>query len=513
MATAMPGSRRTLRGNPIATLVAVCFGLFMVGLDATVVSIANPAIAADLGTTFTQLQWITNAYLLALAVFLILGGKLGDRFGRRRMYLIGVVAFALSSVAIGLVGTATGVIVFRAVQGLSAALLMPQTLALLRATFPKEKFGVAVGVWGGASSVAIAAGPIVAGVLVASLGWESVFFVNAPIAVIGLVFGGLVLAESTAPHRGRFDVPGVVLLALGLFGIVLAVVQSESWGWTSPLTLGVLLAGVVLLVVFVLVELRVTDPLLPMSLFRSSSLSIGGLAVGANFFAMLGVTFFLSLYMLNLRGVTGLQAGLMQLPLSGVSIIASPIGAALVGKLGIRRTLSIGLLMVGVALFLLTGTTQDSPYIGMAIPFVVFALGAGFTMTAGAEAVVGGAPVQLAGVAGGFQATALQLGGALGTSVLSAVVSAGVLSGTAGLGLATAARQGLVQGIVPEGLGAAASAAARDAFLGGLHTAFVVAGVVAVVVAVLAAVFVRTRTTHAPAEVLEETVEASAGHA
>jgi len=169
--------------------------------------------------------------------------------------------------------------------------------------------------------------------------------------------------------------------------------------------------------------------------------------------------------------------------------------------------------MVGVALFLLTGTTQDSPYIGMAIPFVVFALGAGFTMTAGAEAVVGGAPVQLAGVAGGFQATALQLGGALGTSVLSAVVSAGVLSGTAGLGLATAARQGLVQGIVPEGLGAAASAAARDAFLGGLHTAFVVAGVVAVVVAVLAAVFVRTRTAHAPAEVLEETVEASAGHA
>ncbi|WIB35660.1 MFS transporter [Curtobacterium sp. MCJR17_043] len=234
MGTAMPGSRRTLRGNPIATLVAVCFGLFMVGLDATVVSIANPAIAADLGTTFTQLQWITNAYLLALAVFLILGGKLGDRFGRRRMYLIGVVAFALASVAIGLVGTATGVIVFRAVQGLSAALLMPQTLALLRATFPKERFGVAVGVWGGASSVAIAAGPIVAGVLVAALGWESVFFVNAPIALIGLVFGGLVLRESTAPHRGRFDVAGVVLLALGLFGIVLAVVQPESWGWGEP---------------------------------------------------------------------------------------------------------------------------------------------------------------------------------------------------------------------------------------------------------------------------------------
>lgn len=514
LSTAMPETRRgRLRGNPVATLVAVCFGLFMVGLDATVVSIANPAIAADLGTSFTELQWITNAYLLALAVFLILGGKLGDRFGRRRMYLIGVVAFALSSVAIGLVGTASGVITFRAVQGLSAALLMPQTLALLRATFPREKFGVAVGVWGGASSVAIAAGPIVAGILVASAGWESVFFVNAPIAVIGLVIGGLVLRESTAPHRGRFDVAGVVLLATGLFGIVLAVVQSESWGWGNPLTLGVLAAGVVLLVVFVVVELRVTDPLLPMSLFRSSSLSIGGLGVGANFFAMLGVTFFLSLYMLNLRGVTGVEAGLMQLPLSGVSIIASPIGAALVSRFGVRRTLTLGLLLVGIALLALTTTTQDSPYIGMAIPFVVFALGSGFTMTAGAEAVVGGAPVQLAGVAGGFQATSLQLGGALGTSVLSAVVSAGVLSGTAGLGLDVAARQGLAQGIVPSGLGAAASATARDAFLGGMHTAFVVAAVVAIVVGVLAAVFVRDRSHHAPAAVAEETAEALAGHA
>ncbi|GAA3341580.1 MFS transporter [Curtobacterium pusillum] len=491
MGTAMPGTRRPLRGHPTATLIAVCFGLFMVGLDATVVSIANPAIAADLGTTFSQLQWVTNAYLLALAVFLILGGKLGDRFGRRRMYLIGIVAFAVTSVAIGLVGTASGVVVFRALQGLSAALLMPQTLALLRATFPKERFALAVGVWGGASSVAIAAGPIVAGILIARLGWESVFFVNAPIAVIGVVLGALVLQESTAPHRGRFDVIGVVLLALGLFGIVLAVVQSESWGWTSPLTLGVLLGGLVLLVVFIVVELRVTAPLLPMSLFRSSSVSIGGLAVGANFFAMLGVTFFLSLYMLNLRGATGLEAGLMQLPLSGVSIVASPIGAALVRRWGVRRILTVGLLMIGAALFALTGTTQDSPYIGMAIPFVVFALGAGFTMTAGAEAVVGGAPVHLAGVAGGFQATSLQLGGALGTSVLSAVVSAGVLSGTAGLGLDTAARQGLAQGIVPSHLGAAGARVARDAFLGGLHTSFIVAGVVAVVVALLAALLVR----------------------
>ncbi|MCU1446457.1 MAG: transporter [Cryobacterium sp.] len=152
-----------MRGNAGLSLAAVCFGLFMVGLDGTVVSVANPAISDSLGTSFTELQWITNSYLLALAVFLILGSKLGDRFGRKKMYLIGVTAFAITSVAIGLVGTTEGVIAFRALQGLSAALLMPQTLALLRATFPREKFGMAIGIWGGASSVAIAAGPIVGG--------------------------------------------------------------------------------------------------------------------------------------------------------------------------------------------------------------------------------------------------------------------------------------------------------------------------------------------------------------
>lgn len=307
-------TRRPLRGNPALTLAAVCFGLFMVGLDGTVVSIANPAIAQSLGTNFAELQWITNSYLLGLAVFLILGGKLGDRFGRRRMYLIGVAAFAITSVAIGLVGTTEGVIAFRALQGLSAALLMPQTLALLRATFPPEKFGVAIGIWGGVSSVAIAAGPILGGLLVGTLGWESVFFINAPIAVIGLVVGAVVLKESTAPGKARFDVVGIVLLALGLLAIVLAVVQSEGWGWTSPWTLGILALGLLLVLAFVLVENRVGAPLLPMTLFRNPTITVGALAVAANFFALFGVTFFLSLFLLNLRGEEGLAAGVMLLP-------------------------------------------------------------------------------------------------------------------------------------------------------------------------------------------------------
>jgi len=502
--------RRSVRGNPGLSLAAVCFGLFMVGLDGTVVSVANPAISASLGTSFTELQWITNAYLLALAVFLILGGKLGDRFGRKKMYLIGVAAFAITSVAIGVVGTTEGVIAFRALQGLSAALLMPQTLALLRATFPREKFGMAIGIWGGASSVAIAAGPIVGGILVGTLGWESVFFINAPIALVGLILGGIVLRESSAAGRARFDLLGVVLLAVGLFGIVLAVVQSESWGWTSPATLGVLASGLVVIVLFIVTENRVASPLLPLSLFRNPTISVGALAVATNFFALFGVTFFLALYLLNFRGESGLAAGLMLLPLSGVSIIASPLGAGMVSKFGIRITMSTGLLLVGAALFALTPLDIDTPYLAMAVPFVVLALGVGLVMTSGAEAIVGSAPVQLAGVAGGLQATALQLGGALGTAVLASVVSAGT---SARLGATQfAGSEAVAQGILPDGLDAATRTLAEQAFAGGLQNAFVVAGCIAVVIAIAAAVFVRNpRPVHTIEEILIETESGASG--
>ncbi|MDN3312108.1 MFS transporter [Microbacterium oryzae] len=502
-----------LRGNPTATLVSVAFGLFMVGLDATVVSIANPAIAADLGTSFAELQWITNVYLLGLAAFLILGGKIGDRFGRRRTYVFGVAAFALTSVAIGLVGSTTGVIVFRALQGASAAMLMPQTLALLRSTFPRERFGMAVGVWGGVSSVAIAAGPIVGGALVATLGWESIFYINAPIALIGVIFSALALKESTAERQqGRFDILGVILLATGLASLIVAIVQAEVWGWSSGLTIGAFVLGIVLLGLFVLTEWRTRNPLLPLTLFGSRGFSIGGLAIGTNFFTLLGVTFFLTLYLMNLRGIEGLTAGLMLLPLSGVSIIASPIAAVVVHKITAKWTMITGLLLIAVSFFSLVATSVDSPYWGMVIPFVALSFGVGFTMTAGADSIVGSAPVQYAGVAGGFQATMLQLGGALGTAVFAAVVSSSVNSGTESIDLTAPDRGSLAQGIVPAQLTGADVVAAQDAFLNGFHNALVVGATVAVVVAALALVFIRTRRHASVKTVLEETVEGEAGH-
>jgi len=479
----------------------------MVGLDSTVVHIANPAIQADLGATFGELQWIINSYLLALAVFLIPCGKLGDRFGRKRLYLLGVALFAVASVAIGLAGSTEGVLVFRALQGLSAAMLMPQTIALLRATFPREKFGMAVGVWGGVSSVAIAGGPLVSGLLVDSIGWEWVFYINAPIALIGLVFGALVIRETPKVVEGRLDLAGVLLLALVLFGVVFAVVQAQVWGWGSAATIGIFAASLVLLALFIRVESRVEFPLLPLGMFRSAGVSVGGLVFVANFFAMLGVTFLITLFLLNTLGNSTTRAGILMLPLSAVAIPAAPMGALLTARFGPRRVAALGLGLMAVGLLLLTRVDVDTSYWSMAVPFVLVALGSGFAIPSGADLIVGGAPVHLAGVASGFQTTCIQVGGAVGTAVLSAIIAAKVAPAVLASGLPEGAQEAAAAGVTFDGLPEVSSA-----FVGGLHVGLVVAGVLCAVVAALVMTVVREPRHHDVATVLEETVEGAAGH-
>lgn len=241
---APPDAPTGRRANPWLTLIAVAIGLFMVNLDGSVVSIANPEIGRQLNASTADLQWVTNSYLIAMAAFLILGGKLGDRVGRRTFYLIGTAGFTMASVAIALSGSIEGVITFRALQGLFGALLIPNTLGLLRAVFPPRKFGMAVGLWAMVASCSTALGPIVGGLLVEHVNWESVFLINAPIGVVALAFSAFVLPkskDSTGHHR--FDVPGVVLLAVGLVSLVFGVVKGETWGWTSVGTLGALAGG------------------------------------------------------------------------------------------------------------------------------------------------------------------------------------------------------------------------------------------------------------------------------
>ncbi|MER7673218.1 MFS transporter [Kitasatospora sp. NPDC096128] len=502
------------RANPWLTLTAVAFGLFMVGLDGSVVSIANPEIGRSLHATTADLQWVTNAYLLALAAALILGGKLGDRFGRRTFYMIGVAGFTASSVAIGLSGSIEGVIAFRALQGFFGALLMPNTLGLLRAVFPPRKFGMAVGIWAMVSSVSTALGPILGGLLVEHVNWQSVFYINAPIGLIALAFSALVLPQSkNSTGHHRFDVPGVLLLALGMLILVFGVVKGETWGWSSATTLGTLAAGLVVLALFCWYETRIEHPLLPMRLFRSPALSIGTAITAINFFALLGVIFFVMLYLQNVRGMTPVQAGVRTLPLSLASVVASPLGAKLTERYGARLTMPAGMLLQACAAFGMLTWGIHSSYTAMWPPFIALGLGVGMVMAASSDAIVGSAPVKDAGVAGGLQATALQIGGALGTSVLISLISSRVSSTlatqltTAGVPAATAqhldaAKDAVAMGIAPVSnsmptqLRSAVVEGSGHAFMNGVHTAALTTGILCLLGAIVAVAGIR-RTTEA----------------
>ncbi|MEU9204755.1 MFS transporter [Streptomyces sp. NPDC048332] len=507
---------RGRRANPWLTLVAVAFGLFMVGLDGSVVSIANPEIGRDLNASTAGLQWVTNSYLLALAAALILGGKLGDRFGRRTFYLVGVAGFTVASVAIGLSGSIEGVIAFRALQGFFGALLMPNTLGMLRAVFPPKKFGMAVGIWAMVSSVSTALGPIVGGLLVEHVNWESVFYINAPIGVIALVFSIAVLPQSrnASATDEKFDIPGVVLLALGLLAVVFGVVKGETWGWTSAGTLGTILAGVLILLLFGRYETRVAHPLLPMRLFRNPALTIGTVITALNFFVLLGMIFFVMLYLQNVRGFTPVQAGVRTLPLSLASVVASPLGAALTQKFGPRLTMPLGMALQAAACFTMLGWGADSSYTAMWPPFIALGLGVGMVMASSSDAIVGNAPVKDGGVAGGLQATALQIGGALGTSVLVSLISSRVGSTLTreltSSGVPADAAQGLgeakdavAMGVAPvsDGMPAQLRSAvvegSHQAFMNGVHTAVLVSGLLCLLGAVLAVAGVR-RSPEAP---------------
>ncbi|MFF4238194.1 MFS transporter [Actinomadura geliboluensis] len=505
-------SARPGHGHPWLTLLAVALGVMMVGLDATVVSIANPAIAKDLGASLSGLQWVTNAYLLALAVTLIPAGKIADRFGRKRTFLAGVVGFAVSSVLIGLSGGLGMVIFWRVVQGLAGALLQPASLAILRNTFPAERLNTAIGIWGGTLGVSIAGGPIVAGLLVENVNWESVFFLNAPLGLVALLVGFWVIRESRDEEAaGSFDLPGVALLTGALFALVWGLIKAGEHGFGDAVPLVSFAASAVLFAVFAWNELRAENPLLPLGLFRSVSLSAATGLIVLGFFAMFGTIFFLTLYLQQVHGMSPVDAGVRLLPMTAVFIVASPIAGALTSRFGPRLPLVLGMVFTAAAMFGLSRVGVDAAYVQLWPWFILIGLAFGMVLVAGTEAIVGNAPAHLAGVAGGLQQTASQVGGVLGTSVLGVLLSTkvgDVLFGRltdAGVP-APAAHQlegagGLVsQGVAPvppgtpEGAAEAITTGSHLAFMDGFQTSLSVAAVVALAAA-LAALLVRRGST------------------
>ncbi|MFJ4470865.1 MFS transporter [Streptomyces sp. NPDC089424] len=498
-----PAPVKGLRGHPWLTLITVAVGVMMVALDGTIVAIANPAIATDLKASWAEVQWITNAYFLALAVSLITAGKLGDRFGHRQTFLIGVVGFAAASGAIGLSDSIAAVIVFRVFQGLFGALLMPAALGLLRATFPAEKLNMAIGIWGMVIGASTAGGPILGGVLVEHVNWQSVFFINVPVGILALVLGIVILTDHRAKNAPRsFDLLGIVLLSGAMFCLVWALIKAPEWGWGAGRTWTFVAVSLVGFVLFALWEKRVREPLIPLGLFRSIPLSAGVVLMVLMAIAFMGGLFFVTFYLQNVHGLSPVDAGLHLLPLTGMMIVGSPLAGAMITKTGPRLPLALGMACTALAMYGMSTLDKGTGSAVMSLWFALLGLGLAPVMVGATEVIVGNAPMELSGVAGGLQQAAMQIGGSLGTAVLGAVMASKVdsdLAGNwtdAGLPPLTAAQEGqaaeaVQQGVAPvppgtpDAIAAKITDVAHETFISGMSLAsLVAAGVAAVAVLV-----------------------------
>ncbi|MFD5012467.1 MFS transporter [Streptomyces chartreusis] len=492
-----------LRGHPWFTLITVAVGVMMVALDGTIVAIANPAIQKDLGATFAEVQWITNGYFLALAVSLITAGKLGDRFGHRQTFLIGVVGFAAASGAIGMSDSIALVVTFRVFQGLFGALLMPAALGLLRATFPAEKLNMAIGIWGMVIGASTAGGPILGGVLVEHVNWQSVFFINVPVGILAVVLGVLILLDHRAEKAPRsFDILGIALLSAAMFCLVWALIKAPEWGWGDGKTWAFIAVSVIGFALFGFWETKVREPLIPLALFRSVPLSAGVVLMVLMAIAFMGGLFFVTFYLQNVHGMSPIDAGLHLLPLTGMMIVGSPLAGAMITKFGPRVPLAGGMALTAIAMYGMSTLETDTGSGIMSVWFALLGLGLAPVMVGATEVIVGNAPMELSGVAGGLQQAAMQIGGSLGTAVLGAVMASKVdsdLAGNwadAGLPALTPAQEAQASEAVQVGVAPVAPGTpdavvtkitdvAHDTFISGMSLAsLVAAGVALVAVAV-----------------------------
>jgi EmrB/QacA subfamily drug resistance transporter len=406
------------------TLGAMCFALFMIMLDNTVVNVALPSIQRDLHASLQALEWTMNAYTLTFAVLMVTGGRLGDIFGRRKMFIFGVVVFGVSSLAIGFSPNEIWLVGFRAVQGVGAAFMMPATLSIITQAFPAEQRGTAIGTWAGVSGLALAIGPVVGGFLTEDVSWRAIFFINPPIAVVAVAVALFAARESRDETVGRsVDFAGIATLTAGLTALVLALVQSNSWHWGSARIIGLLVVAVVALAAFVIIEKRVRVPMIDFAFFRSRT-SVGANAVGFLVtFAMFAQFFFLTLYMQNVLHYSPLQTGVRFLPATVVIIIMGPLAGRLTDRVGPRPLMALGLMVIGAALLIQSRLTVHTGY-GLLLPgFILMGLGIGLVMSPMSTAAMNAVDPSKSGAASGVVSMSRMVGGTVGLAVMGAVVA------------------------------------------------------------------------------------------
>ncbi len=403
------------------TLAIVSIALFMVVLDNLVVSVALPSIHRDLGASIQALEWTVNAYVLSYAVLLLTGAALGDRFGRKRMFMAGITLFTASSAAAALAPSTGLLIAARAIQGIGAAISTPLTLTLLADAFPPARRGIAIGVWSGVSGVAVALGPLVGGAVVQAASWHWIFWINVPIGIVLVPLAGARLVESRGPNA-HLDLRGLGLGSIGLFGLVFGLVRSQSLGWTNPEVLITLAVGAILLVAFIVHERRVQNPMLPMGFFADRGFAVTNVVSLAMYFGMFGSIFFLSQFLQNVLHNSPLQAGVKLLVWTGATMIVSPLAGFFSERYGSRLFMASGLALQAIALgWMASLAAVDTSYASLIGPFILAGSGMALVFAPAANAVLSSVRTEQAGQASGATNAIRELGGVLGVSVLATV--------------------------------------------------------------------------------------------
>lgn len=421
-----PASTGSITRHKGAALAVLGVAQLMVVLDTTIVNVALPSIQRKLHFhSAADLQWVVNTYVLAAGGFLLLGGRVADRYGRRLVFVSGMVVFAAASLVCGLANSSGLLVAARAFQGLGGAFMAPAALSLLTVIFAEgEERNRALGVWAAIAGAGGAVGLLAGGALTTWLSWRWVFFVNLPIAAFAVLATSRLIGESRDPVAGSFDVAGAVTGTAGLGALVFALVRANVWGWGSPKTLSVLAAAVVLLGTFVLLQLKVRNPLVPPRLFRSRTLvgaDVSMLIAGAGIFA---VFFFLTLYMQEVKHYSALKTGVAYLPLSVTLVISAGIGSNILGRFGTRRILLTGFILAAAGMALLARTSPTTGYLDVFWPFLLLGTGMGVIFVSVTAAAVAGVPQEDTGVASALLNASQQIGGSLGLAVLTAVATA-----------------------------------------------------------------------------------------
>jgi len=459
------------------TLGVVCIAVFMLLLDVTVVNVALPDIQRDLGSSFSDLQWVVDAYALTLAAFLLTFGSLADLVGRRLVFVLGLGVFSAASLLCGLSTTPLMLNLARAVQGTGAACMFACSLSLIAQAFPPQERGTAFGIFGGTIGGAVAVGPLIGGAITQGIGWEWVFFVNVPIGVAAIFAAFARMAESRDPRSGHLDIPGFATFSAALFLLVFALVRGNAEGWGSPLIVAFLVASGALLVAFVAIELRSEDPMFDLTLFRKPSFTgaaIVGFALSASMFSMF---LYLTLYMQNVLGFSPLEAGVRFLPTTLLSFFVAPIAGRLAERVvPIRILLGGGMVFVGVGLLLQGGLDANSEWTHFLPGFLAAGVGVGMINPPLATTQVGVVAPQRSGMASGIGNTFRQVGIATGIAALGAIFQSAVASKTIdALGAAPRAGGDLGAKLAsgnPGGLLRTLPADQRQRFLDAFHTGF-----------------------------------------